>query len=402
MKKIIINKEDFVEFSLYVFIAYVMLPSVSVILPPYIRTLVILFILFSIFVGTTFQYQRNSGSMMILHCAMISVITICYFGKTIFTYSDYISYFTSSYLFWGAIAFSYSIRRWNTKRKNRVYNFLLFTMVITMITTIVGNIMYPQASRVLADISRDFANHYLRLNIGTYGFIYGLVIMLPFFWGKSKTNKKYLILIVLTFIVLLVSQYSIAMLVATFISLSILFVPDGKLAKMIFFWLMVCLIFSIVRPLLYLSLLDVKDIFDTIGLEMLSDRFDAVIDLMINNDLSGSALVRYELYMKSWETFISKPIFGNVFTNTMNVLGGHSEILDVLAAGGLSTSALCVGILLPHIRKIGRKKNSDIYTYMRYSFMAFLIVAFVNTIFVSGIIAVISFLVPELLDVETN
>ncbi len=401
-RKIILNTRTFVELSLYVYIAYVMLPFLPELLPSPIRRMVLLYIMGSTLIFTTFANMKRMGSILLLHIATILMITICYFGKSYYKFSEYISYFTISYLFWGALVYAYTIQSWEGFRKRRVLRFLMLTIIATMITTFIGNLVYPEASRILADVSRDNATLYLSYNIGPYGFIYGLVVTLPFLFWMNRRKKWYLLLIILAFAVLFVTQYSLAILIAIAAAIVMLLVPDGKIMKVIGVSLLMVLAFAIFTPVLDILLSKLLELFESMGLTVLSNRFGSISDLLIENNLTGGALIRTELYMKSVTAWAQSPIIGNIFAEYPRSLGGHSEILDLMGSGGLISLSIFTALLVPHMKRFKSGRETNLSVYKRYSFIIFIIIACVNTVFVSGMIAIPAFLMPELLDMKNK
>lgn len=401
MRQLKLNMGSYVEASLYIYLLYIMLPCCSVVLPSGIRTLVILYMVFSMIAGTIFAYRSKVAKMSILHILMGLAVVFCFYGKRIYTYSDLIGYFTNSYMFWGAIAYSYIVRSWTEKRKKRVLKVLLLTIGITLITTLVGNIQHPEASRLLSDVSRDYADQYLKMNIGTYGFIYGIAISLPYLFYKSKEDKRFILLIILSFCVLFVAQYSLALIISIIMSILCVFVSNGKQSKkmMVAFGTVGIGIFF--EPIMKGIMTLMQYFIAKNNLTMMSDRFNSVTDLLINGQLTGGALVRWELYEESWKVFLERPLLGNLLKLNKYELGGHSEVLDVLGAGGIVLFLICVIVMLPYFRDIAKTKKTELNVYQRYSFLAFLLVAIVNPVFVSGNISIVTFIFPQLLRRES-
>ena len=401
-RKIILSTRTFVEFSLYVYITYIMLPFVSAVLPSSIRTMVLLYIMGSTLVFTTFANMKRMGHIMALHVTAILMITIGYFGKNVSSYAGYITYFTNRYMFWGALVYAYTIQSWENHRKKRMARFLILLISVTMVTTFIGNLVYPEASRILADISRDNSVLYLTHNIGPYGFIYGLVVILPFLIWMSKQKKRYLLLVILVFAVLFVAQYSLAILIAVAALIIMLLVPDGKPIKVVGAVSLLLLAFALFTPLLDAILIRTRELFESMGLTVLSNRFTSVSDLLVDNNLTGGALTRTELYMKSLNAWVQSPVIGNLFSGYARTLGGHSEILDLLGSGGLVGMLIFIISMMPHIRRLKSGKETKLSIYKRYSFIIFLVIALLNPVFVSGMISIPAFLLPELLDMKNE
>lgn len=402
MRQLKINMGSYTEVSLYIYFIYIMLPCCSVVLPSGVRTLVILYLVFSMIVGTTLVYRSKMVQMSILHILMCLAVVFCFYGKRIYTFSDLIGYFTNSYMFWGAIAYSYIMESWSEERKKRGLKVLLLTIVVTMITTFVGNIQHPEASRLLSDVSRDYADLYLKMNIGTYGFIYGLAIALPYFFYKSKDNKKYILLIILSFGVLFVAQYSLALIISIIISILCVFVSDGKKSKKIIIAFGMVGIGIFFKPIMKGLMTLMQYFIARNNLSMMSNRFDSISALLVEGQLTGGALVRWELYAESWKAFIRRPLLGNLLKLDKYELGGHSEVLDVLGAGGIVLFLICLLVMVPYFRNIAKNKKTELNVYQKYSFLAFLLVAIVNPVFVSGNISIVTFIFPKLLKRECS
>lgn len=397
MKKMVLKGSTLLELSLYVYLSYIMLPFLSVSLPPIIRTFIIMFIMASSIVLTTFVYPKRAGRMLILHLAIILFITIYYYGKGWYLRTDYIGHLTNSYMFWAALAFTYTIENWEYDRKKRLYNFLMLLIIITSITTIIGNIVYPMASRVLANNARENADMYLSKNIGPYGFIYGLIVMFPCIFIKSKSNKKYIFVIALIIAVQLVAQYSIAIIILIVLILFMSISPNYSLPRIAAISGLTAVSVFVFSPIFDKALIYIISLFEAWGFDMFTDRFSTLAYMFTYGDMTGDLSKRIDLYENSIYAFIKNPILGNSIAENTYELGGHSEILDTLGAGGIFAMFLCIAVMYKYVKSLGESEGPSLYSCRGYSFLAFIIVALFNPVFVSGNIAIAIFLFPMLM-----
>lgn len=234
--------------------------------------------------------------------------------------------------------------------KNRILKWVMIIISITAITTILGSFMYESPCRELATpYNTDLDNLYKSKNIGGYGFIYFLVVLSPLIMRRilQKFEIKYLIVLILSGVCIICSEYTTALLLFVLgIFLSIAIQRRN---------IVIGVVAVIAIIIVYVNL-------DTIlkfGIELFSEsysvssRLNMILTYRQFDSMSGDLQIRSELYAESLNSFLRNPIIGSFFSSTQQI-GGHSEILDYLGYSGL----LGVLAIIPVIRVV---KNNPIY-----------------------------------------
>lgn len=75
---------------------------------------------------------------------------LLYLGKWNAAGTPLLTYLVNAYLFWIALFFAKALPRLDRGKRRRIYQFLEIITVITLITTMIGSLRYPNASRILA------------------------------------------------------------------------------------------------------------------------------------------------------------------------------------------------------------------------------------------------------------
>lgn len=280
---------------------------------------------------------------------------------------------------------------------------IIFALIVTVITTIIGLIRFPYAARILATIatSDDLeAIKYDWNNIGGFDFVYMAVLLYPLFSLAYKLGKIHWAVflvgsaVLLTMIIL--SEYTTALLL--FIVSFALSLVGRKLTAQrllilgILAFLAVFFFWGVFQQLiLWLA--------DTLHSVTLSERLSALAGGV--SGVENSESQRIQFFRTSVEGFISSPLFGKL-SGSYTISGGHSFILDSLADyGALGGAALLFSYrnIYHYFFKPFRKNNG--YGYVLWTFVQAIILSVINT----GMwLAVLTFFAPILLAriYETN
>jgi hypothetical protein len=257
---------------------------------------------------------------------------------------------------------------------------LCVALIITMITTCIGLILFPMASRILATIdssSDESAVIYNWYNIGGFDFIYTIVLLYPVLILAYKQKKINLITAVcgtvLIYATVLLSEYTLALLLLMLST--VLFFMKRDLTKrnvwtlLIIGVLLILLLQSILSPLL--SFLG-----ELTGSETLSARLSALAGGIAGIEASDDN--RIQLYRASFTTFLQHPLIGT-FLSGGGGLGGHSYILDIMGRYGL------IGVVLLYFmyRKIYRCfvapfKDKSGYGFVLWTFLQAILLSVLN------------------------
>lgn len=173
---------------------------------------------------------KKLGNMVISYAAAI-VLTyyIWYFVRR--SYASPFLYVSNGIIVWYPVVFSrYILAKKDNNYNKLVFLLIVFCMLITGVTTILGQLRYPMASRLLAGGgARSELEVYSRMNIGGYSYVYSSVLVIPYLMYIGFSRKKdYLKLFsilclfaipVVAFAVFL-SQYYLAIILSTALALT--------------------------------------------------------------------------------------------------------------------------------------------------------------------------------------
>lgn len=394
-----------VSVSLCVYLAYVILPTVSAILPQILRygVLLIIFGLFAI--GAILFNRKSGGKTALMFCVVTVFILLMYLGKWRSSGTDFITYAINAYMFWLPLLYVPAVGQLSFETKRKIYLFTVFLFMVTVLTTIIGSIVHADSSRIMASgvagESGAQVLQYSKLNIGGYGFVYGLVVFMPYlFYGARRLNHRwvYASFIVISVIAVILTQYSIALVAVVALITAVIVFTRKNTALSVAIASVVILVFFLLKDFIVDLLSLITTLFSENGLNFLSDRLGLLVELLSTNVLTGHALVRQSLYQMSLDAFLVSPLAGNL--TEYHTLGGHSELLDILGATGLFGFAFFVFSMSNHIKNIHSYKGSNAYKYCVFSFLIFIFVSMFNTVLTSSPIAVSLFLIPAILPEE--
>ena len=391
--------------SLCTYLAYVILPMFSAVLPQILRYGV-LALIFGFFITGAVLFNRKTGAKTLLLLFVVTVfIILMYLGKWRYSGTDFMSYIINAYMFWLPLLYTPSVIALESETKRKIYLFTLFLFMITVLTTIIGSIVYTDSSRIMASgvtgESGEQVLQYSKLNIGGYGFVYGLVVFMPFlFYGARRLNHKvfYIISIVLSILTVIFTQYSIALMTVAALIVAVIVFTRKNTALSVAVAVITVLGFFLMKDFIIDVLKVVMQMFYDNDFRFLSDRLGVLIELLNSSALTGHAIVRRNLYQMSLDAFLANPLIGGIFTS--HSLGGHSEILDILGAIGIVGFGIFGLALTSHIKNIRLHKGTNAYKYCIFSFLSLIFIAMFNTILTSSPIAVSLFLIPAVLPKE--
>lgn len=250
--------------------------------------------------------------------------------------------------------------------------------IITSITTYVGLVVFPGASRTLATGNTGVGNVYIWFNIGGYEFIYTLVLLYPLIilaYKKRKINLIFAIALSIgIFLVVIQSEYTIALLL--FIAGTVLYFlnKNMKARGVIVAAAIVLILIFLFRERISLLFLQLSNSVESVDL---SQRFRL---LGLGYDaLSRSDDNRLELYTQSFQLFLKYPILGGAFSGNLNT-GNHSFILDTLGKYGLAGGFILLLCYRGIYRLFFREyKEQDGFGFTLWIFAETIILSFVNT-----------------------
>lgn len=270
------------------------------------------------------------------------------------------------------------------KKKHMIVHFFIIIYMITAITTIIGNVKYDIPSRYLATSNLDETTRliYRQNNIGGFGFCYFAIffILILFYYMKKTRNKIYLIPLIITYIMCIRSQYVILIILMVITSLLAVF-DNLSMKKRIITVISMGVI-------IYLASVNIDTIINVLTQmfdeeEIIILRINEIYRLLVGKTSNYIALsARKDVYIESWNTFISQPLLGNYKAG----IGGHSEILDLMGAMGffgITVILLILNTFYKSIKKINNQFNSLENYYFKIFIFVFIVLGLLNPIFSS-------------------
>ena len=246
---------------------------------------------------------------------------------------------------------------------------IIASHIVTALTTYVGLLRFPEASRIMATGGTHFERYYV-YNIGGFAFIYSLVLLHPIFIGYFKTKHRYIfsaLTTVITALCVFESEYTTAALLFI-LSCIAYFLPaklDMSVGKGRRIVLIVLFLIAIVVMLpAILNALAEWDI-----LESSSEKLRDIVGMLQGKEaVEQDIIARQEVYSKSWETFMENPIFGAGLSGGGSY-GGHSYFLDILAGWGIVGITIVIFMLTSFIglyRKLSKETTAYYYTLVTF------------------------------------
>lgn len=273
---------------------------------------------------------------------------------------------------------------------------MLFTYGVTILTTIIGNSIYPQASRRIATGMTEeieFYDVFRSMNIGGFAIVYAIVLpcaILPYI-VKSKTAFLRLgsaVFFIAIMYCSYITQYTTALIV---VLATILFFFTSKdiYRKQIpqytvIFLIVIALIRGVLPPILQLLSGFLDD-------PLISERLSDMASMLTGNEqnVGLDTEQRQEVYKMSVDAFLSSPLIG---TGTNG--GGHSMILDAMARYGL-IGVVLLFVMLKNVFGLYIKpyKETPFYGYLVFAFLIYLFLIVLNP---SPLYLGITFILPLL------
>jgi len=362
------------------YIAHKLLPAAGHYMPSIVYAGIFAVLFVCIFYYSALILKRNDISLIFMIFATSLLSLIPYFLSGNIASSVIYVYGELQIVLFAFIALWY-IGYADLKAAKRFLFILILFYVITAATTYIGCVRFPQAARYLAANDSGTAEFqlYASNNIGSFSFVYELVLLFPlliYMFKNGKMNKLAAVLIfILLGITIIKTEYTGA-LIFFVSSVPLVFIKNFSVKK-------IFIIIIIILAILIIGNLFLANVFDSLSTkiesEEISDRFEFIADLLRGEtglESSASGTSRIERYKKSWEAFS-----GNLLGGTWSVakVGGHSFILDTLGQFGI-LGLLSLIFVYGGIYKFGLypNKNQDFYPYIVWVYILAIIMAVIN------------------------
>lgn len=359
-------------------IIYAIMPVVSRFISSYLTTYFYMIVV----IWTLFCIIFSQRTVSLNHYVSILLPFILLQALTYLTRSD-------SILLWGyqfllfllPVAVGYYILKQRSSETVGYAKVICIAFGITIVTTIIGLIQFPFASRVLATIqsSQDSsAVIYNWHNIGGYEFIYMTVLLYPIAILAYKRRRikaiTMAIIAVSIFAMIVLSEYTTALLMFL-LSTVLLFLKRDLKGKGI-------LIFAIIGIVAVFLMNDsVSDFLSWLAGKLNSETMAERLNSLAGgaNGLESSESNRIELYGRSISTFFSHPFLGTMLSGGGGI-GGHSQIFDTFAQFGIIGVGLLAWmyryIYMIFFKPFSREKG---YGFMLWGFIETILLSTVNT-----------------------
>ena len=373
------NNSIIIYIGLLCYSIYILLPMASPLIPQIIRYGVLLSFLALSVLYTIKETYIDKLALPVLITILLYTVTF-YYSNTGKIGDNIVSFFMTSFLFWIPLLVCFSINELSITEKEKLTKICVIIILISVITTIIGNIHYPLVSRYMAGKwSTELVNYYQRKNIGGYEFVYALVILMPY-WVYLIREKRLStiakIMIVGTILVAFVTQYTLAWIICLIELLFLLFLSKKNILLRILILIFVLYILintEYIGGLLY----KLQDYFYDNDMVTISERIGSIGDFFTGKRIEGDFIEREALYLRSLEAFYRSPIIGSLGDYTK--LGGHSTILDTLGALGIFGFSMLFIIITYYLYKIRTLFQTNLGIYIIISFVSFFIISVFNT-----------------------
>lgn len=258
---------------------------------------------------------------------------------------------------------------------------ICIAFLITTATTIIGLLENPGAARWLATVTSSEDVIYIAYgwkNIGGYEFIYSVVLLYPliiFAYKQKKLNLFVtLCMTVSIFVLLVLAEYTTALLLFLISSILFLVKRDVKKNDIILLFCVTVIFCLLLNEVVSDTLIWLGD---KLNSETISERLYTLAGR--DTELSNMKVNRFDLYLRSLNTFLEHPLFGTFFYGGYGS-GSHSFILDTFARFGL-IGAITLFFMYKKIFMffyLPLKVNSG-YGFVLWIFIQAIILSFLNT-----------------------
>jgi len=359
-----------------VLLAYTVMPAVSLFVPALVRVIFLLLTLLLIIV------DGGGGALMrclslLLPVYIVSLLDIIFMAATNPGQIVGSIYDIGGYMVISCVAMHFFNDGNYSLAKALLWIVLLF-YTITTISTIYGNMLFPEASRMIATgMSGELTeyNLYRSMNIGGFSFVYEIVFplaLLPFIF-KQKSIPRILTVgfYLLVLYCVYVTQFTIALLIVLGYGVFFFLGRLKRSRDFLLYGILLCVLLTISLPWIteYLSV--------SLDSEILSSRFDEMGNVISGSGASENSDMdeRQSAYMMSINAFLSSPV-----TGTGSHGGGHSFFLDRLAKYGF-IGLLVLWIMISSIFRnyIRPFKETPFYGYLVLAFGVYLVLIVFNT-----------------------
>lgn len=259
---------------------------------------------------------------------------------------------------------------------------VIFGMVaVSGVFTLVGNLMYPGASRMLANVLDYYAAErelYRSMNIGGYGFIYSVAFLTAPVLLMIRTMSKKSILAIVFLGLLILNVVLGAYFIAIMFTFMLLFIclSGTKRIWTVFIGMIVLLLLTTLFSRELLQML--TNIADMIGSDILVRRAEELLTGSYFDTL-GDSNNRITIYISALKNWIQRPILGSLQGgNIVQYRSGHSALLGYLESYGLLAILYYVFFYRAYMSGVSMLRNSYVKTQYQFFYLCFMALLTVN------------------------
>lgn len=277
--------------------------------------------------------------------------------------TNFAGFYVQQVMFWFPLIFAgYARKRGDRRMWKYLRWILLLTVAITVCTTIGwliqgmlrgGRIYAYSRSLGYAGEGREaYLKELMLRNIGGYDFVYAMVAALPLsciLIGQHKGWKRgaFIVLIVLQTVMILLSQYTYAMLyAAAILAVEVLALILRKLSKgriglgASLLWSLTpfLVMFLLRQPLVMLA----ANLCRSLGMSNVAFSMEQLLLALQGQATSADSRLSY--YLIAANGFLRSPVWGSLF-GAEKMLSLHSDVLDLLSGTGVLGALVAAGMI---------------------------------------------------------
>lgn len=291
----------------------------------------------------------------------------------------------------------------NSKFNKRVMWFSLILLVITSITTITVLLVDENASRILTSSSSEDGLKllYKKLNVGSFRFVYGLVIIIPIivYYLRSKRNlleRVILLLITALFVyVVLLSNFTTA-LILLFLDFGIILITCLNLKSKTSFFTVSFIVIVFVPFFLTFFLDFMIGMTDSLYSQ---GKLTGIMDVIHGEGSYDDTTTRGRLFITSLKSFLESPLWGVGAWYSQayyRIVGQHAQFVDDLARYGLIGFVPLMSFFVFGVKKVYYAFNEKFFFNRKVlgPIVVYVALGFLDPIYNEGMLASMFIVVP--------
>lgn len=378
------NKTNGIYLNIYQLACHISLFIVAMPVVDYYCNWYITLLPFLVVIYRLAQYRRTLNDTCALMLLAFCFTLLQFWG--VYRGNDFITWVLNGMIVWLPCLVALYVKQSGGEKfvKKYLQTYIIITTV-TSVTTLIGLVRYPTASRELASGTEIHdTTKYTLQNIGGYEHIYTLVVLIPIIiWTIRNTYKAWRTInigcLLINLFCIFKSQYTIAIIVAI-ITLLVSFLKKYK--KILVTVLAALVILLLIDRGVGVSFFSQVFLYFSkhIGAEYVGDRLLQVSQLLEGAVVSTqTSTARIDHYRHCWQGFINSPIWGNNMGQfAENNISGHSMALDIMAGLGLIGLASTLAIFRKSFEIVFRAVGKKISSTILITWLTFIAVSILN------------------------